>query len=315
MISIEERLDRHRAGILALLSADWEKGFDLYRYRLVDRPPEIPLADELERTRYRSHLDTGAPIVICGEQGLGDQLFFLRYVPRDIVEQLHVYFCVDSKLVQLLSYNGYRCVDSPGEIPESCAVMMGDLPYLTECYEPIGPINLSGWDVYKRQLMDMVNAGGRIPRHWPNGRLPHHWPKLLTYRAGVEWQKEIPLETFANYLTKAHPGSTFANITRFQKYRELDYLADKLDGEITDLWEFQDDLLLLASLMELCPGYIGVSSTAAHLFGAVNTERPMEIFPNGGVSWYWKPCGNTWYGNASLLTADDISGKVQAFKW
>lgn len=294
---IDDDVLKEREAIEALCEGDYEKGFDLFRQCPFARGiVNFGQIDPDTRKLFRMHLDESRPIIVRGEQAIGDQLFFLRYAGA-WKHNRHIYFALDPKLTDLLSYNGYKCVGIDEEIPGALLIHIGDLPYLQEIYTPLPPVELEGWPLQITQIRKLV-----FPDDTVKARI-----RLLTWRAGTDWNKEIPIPLFGGFLKGlCKPHDQLATITRFPKWKERETLEELSGHPITELCEWQEDMLLLANLFTISHQYIGVSSAAAHLFGAVNHGGKIMLFPHGGLSWYWRPKVDTWYPGTQLVEREDF---------
>jgi hypothetical protein len=298
--ALDEQVLLHREAIETLLDGNWAEGFERYRHRLITRHPNAPIPDGDTVLDYADHLERGDPIVVdTREQGIGDALFFLRWCAGWQTRQ-HTYLLVDPKLRDLLSHNGFRCNDPTDEVPGAMVVMVGDLPYLQQRFSDVPPLRLDSWHVYRQQLEKLVLGDSAVRTR----------TRLLVWRAGApEWQKEIPLQMFGEYIKGVcKPTDYLGSITRFPRFQEIQQLEQISGYEIVELFELNEDLMVLAALFNLTHQYIGVSSAAAHLFGSCGAGS-IKIFPHGGLSWYWKSNPQAWYPRASVVTWEGIKNE------
>ncbi|HEV7803604.1 MAG TPA: tetratricopeptide repeat protein, partial [Burkholderiales bacterium] len=115
---------------LNLALGRYEQGWRSYAWRptrLRARATQIELDDRLPAKLERSH------ILVLGEQGLGDELFFLRYAAALQARGAHVHVECDPRLATLLDRSGaFESVTMPGQSRPLAdhTYVAGDLPLL-----------------------------------------------------------------------------------------------------------------------------------------------------------------------------------------
>jgi len=254
----------------------------------------------------------GKHVVVIREQGLGDEIFFLRYAPQLHAAGARVTYCASPKIHTLLARSS--CFDRvvaeiapPADADE--ILLVGDLPHaLSEaelCSFPLKnavPIsNSPKWAV-------------KISIYWPQVPMPLPLAPLaeriaeirerlakagpgpytgLTWRGGtppdeqraVIWvlYKEIGITQFASALQEAR--GTFIAVQRTPQAGEIDSLSNALGRHVHDFSDLNEDLEGMLALMALLDDYIGVSNTNTHLRASVG-KIARVLVPNP-PDWRW----------------------------
>ncbi|HEY7657710.1 MAG TPA: tetratricopeptide repeat protein [Burkholderiales bacterium] len=291
-----------------------------------DKTRALPAGDQIRAPAIELPRDlTGARVCLVGEQGLGDELFFLRYVPRLKARGCRVIYHGGTKIKSILA----RCpaLDEALEgiaplSPADQTVLVGDLPYLlgghseTTSFPATGGMSRTRfagndwkWDHY-----------WRARAFWPELPLPLRLepvPELLaavserlrqlgpppylglTWRAGTDidtqrgrvWQlyKEAPFEPLAAAMRAV--AGTLVSVQRNPRTGETQRLAALIGKPVHDLSAANEDLEEMLALLDVLDDYIGVSNTNMHLrAGAGKTARVLVPWP---AEWRWMIAGGT----------------------
>lgn len=264
---------------LCLALGDFEEGWANYQWR----PVHVHVPESAR------HLDTALPddvrdktVLLLGEQGIGDELFFLRFAPGLKQRGAHLLCQCDRKLKSLLERTAlFDIVVAHDESAPSAdaRLLVGDLPFnlLRIGYPALAPpLRLSVLAEKAAAIRERV------------GRLAPPPYMGLTWRAGTPHEaqrrgepvlyKEVPLELFARVL-EGIPGTVLA-LQRQARAGELEALSKALGRDVLDLSELNEDLEHMVALLALIDEYIGVSNTNMHLMAGVGrTARVLVPHP------------------------------------
>ena len=274
-----------------LLLGRWKAGWAAYRRR------ETRVAFEKERARDarpyrvpdRSEI-AGRSLLVSAEQGLGDILFFLRFVPQ--LGATRVAFAGDARLHPLLARTGLFEKFAADRVSLAAGydveLLVGDLPLLATGagmtppslrVEP-EPARVASWT----QRLESLG-----PRPW----------------IGVTWRAGTPSDVLAHGLSKSAPiapllealrtaGATVVAIQRKPTAEEMAEAARSLGAPVHDFSAMNDDLEDAAALLSVLDRHVGVSNTNMHLAALVGkTAQVLVPFP---PEWRWGAAGaSVWY--------------------
>ena len=223
------------------------------------------------------------PIIVHGEQGLGDTLFFLRFVPQLRTLGHRLAFWGDARLHSILRRSGhfehFMAPDAmPG--PGLALIWAGDLPRLLGAVDPAAfppPLALAA-DAGRREAMRARLAA------W--GPAPYVG---LTWRAGLEPAGKVVL---SKQIAPADLGAalrgaraTWISLQRKPRPEDLAAIAGALGETVHDAADVNEDLEDALALLELLDDYVGVSNTNTHLrAGAGKGARVLVPWP---PEWRW----------------------------
>lgn len=239
----------------------------------------------------------GKNVFLDSEQGIGDELFFLRFVPwlkkRNAGK---VIYSPTTKISTLLSRS--RILDRlapPEERPTGAEFVfsVGDLPRLMgmEHINQIPPpIELAPSPAQTARVQQLLEKGGS-----------HHHVGV-TWRGGTTKKnalyKEIPPERLAACLRNT--GANVVILQRNPEAGEIDAFARALGRPVHDFSALNENLEEMLALLSLLDDYIGVSNANMHLRAGVGkTARVLVPTP---PEWRWMAEGNEspWFPGFSV---------------
>jgi len=271
-------------GLLCLALGDFEEGWKSFQWR-----PARANALRVKRVSDAALPEnaTGMTMLLLGEQGIGDELFFLRFVPSLTERGWNVILKCNRKLKTLLQRTDMFAAVIANDESEPAAdwrLLVGDLPLVLHGDRHTGlpsPLRLSILDER------IATARERMARYGPPPYIG------LTWRAGTPLEsqrirgqslyKEVPLSVLARSL-KSVPG-TIISIQRHPRDSDLDALRSELKRDVHDLSVANEDLEDMLALLSLLGEYVGVSNTNMHLMAGIGrTARVLIPHP---PEWRW----------------------------
>jgi len=268
----------------------YEEGWLAYRWRstrksLRDAQPRI-----IEDPSGIASLEGPARIGIVSEQGLGDELFFLRFAEhlRDRGHRLTA-VCAP-RLVPVLSElrrvfeGGVRAAPATGD--DDYLLAAGDLPLA--CGESFAlPLALPV-DAERRAAFEArLRAFGPPPYvgvSWRAGLLPDD-PRP---QHGVHWVKEVSPEALAAILRPL--DARLVVLQRRPAAQEVGRFCEVLGRPALDLSAVNDDLQDALAVLSILDDYVGVSNTNMHLRAAV-PGKPARVLVRQPAEWRWGVAG------------------------
>jgi len=244
--------------------------------------PSVPLASKLPERLEGSH------ICLLSEQGLGDELFFLRFAPALRSRGARVTYAAHPKLRPMLERSGAldEVIDREAPLPSADVLMLvGDVPHGLSSSEFPPPLALSAPTAALEQVGKRLSAAGPPPYlgvTWRAGTPPER-------QRGESWSlsKQISPVSLGEAL-KGFRGTLIA-LQREGDRSEIDRIAACAGKPVHDFSELANDLDALLALLSLLDEYVGVSSTNMHLrAGAGRTARVLVPQP---AEWRWMAAG------------------------
>ncbi len=269
----------------ALASEAWAIGWRHYVCRL-GASRSLPFPED-----YTIPLQPGQPVRVHYDQGLGDELFFLRFVPALVAKGMVVHYTTHPKLFPLLQGQPgiaeLKAFDSDNPAPYD--VLVGELPYLagmraTTDIPPSLTLPLDGGRV--DALREALSAFGPPPYlgvTWQGGKMKE------TGHKGV-WRtlhKEIS-PAMLGKLARGWPG-TVVVLQRLPRPEDMAGFAKALGRPSLDWSGLNDDLQDALAGLSLLDEYVGVSNTNMHLMAGIGkTARVLVPHP---ADWRWMAKG------------------------
>jgi hypothetical protein len=256
----------------------------LRRERLVQQAPDVPWA----RQPLPEDL-TGRRVYVQREQGLGDELLYLRYLPELRKRGARVRYRCGEKLERLLSR--VRLADEIGAtldppVDADHYLSVGDLPWALEAGVRTPGLAAS---LVLEPLPERVAA--MRARLLESGAAPYIG---LTWRAGTppENQQGIKGRVLWKRIDPNALGSALsaANATLIAMQRnpiagEIDALAAAAGRPVHDFGAWSEDLDDALALLAALDDYVGVSSTNMHLLAAL--DRGGRVLLHFPPDWRW----------------------------
>ena len=291
-----DHADAHCNLSLIYLALGWfQQGWDEYQWQW--RRKGAPSRLFAPSPWDGSDLD-GREVFLYVEQGLGDELFFLRFVTRLRRQGAgRITYLANPKIASLLKRaNVCDDIAAPEEKPskESLVLSVGDLP----------------------RLLGMKRAD-EIP---PSLRLTPLPAKLAEMRArllalgpppylGVTWRggtkkkknvlyKECPLVPMARVL-RGIPATVLV-LQRELLAGEVASFEQTLGKKAHDLSALNEDIEALLALLALLDDYVGVSNTNMHL--RAGTDKTARVLVPAPPEWRWMAEGkeSPWFPGFSV---------------
>jgi tetratricopeptide (TPR) repeat protein len=281
--------------LLAL--GQWEEGWFRYLWRInrhvflrnLGVPFDSPALLEL----FPDDM-SGLTIHVHGEQGIGDDLYFLRFVPLLRQRGARVEGVVTQRLVEMIRRSGVLDVAEPApeRLPPNLDYrLLGDLPYLLHAAE----LPLPGTIRFAPLEAKMADATARLAglRRPLTG---------LTWRAGTGLGeagnrnalfKEVKFADFVQ-MAKALPGTVLV-LQRNPKPEELRALAEACGARLVDLSRLNADLEAMLALLAHIDEYVGVSNTNMHLLAGMGRGARVLVSRQAEFRWMAEGAESPWF--------------------
>lgn len=297
------RAQLHEA-LLELTLGDFAAGWDHYECRWLQ--PDCKEVRHFNRPQWLGEDIAGKRILIHAEQGFGDTLQFIRYIPMVAARGAEVVLVVQPSL-------------------ESFAARIPGVAHLIPSGEPLPACD------YHCPLLSLPRAFRTVlatipaatPYLQPLPELRARWHARLAglrnYRVGIVWagrpthgndaNRSMVLPQFMALLSD--PRFDFVSVQKGEATRQIAALPPQarildLDAEIES---FEDTAAILCELDEL----LTVDTSVAHLAGALGVKTRVLLPRLPDWRWLWDRADSPWYPGMRLYRQDhrkDWSGPL-----
>jgi len=303
-------------GTLLLAAGQLADGWRSYSHRpeaeRLRKLPDLKLSSDLPAALAGKH------ICVHREQGLGDEIFFLRWARELHLRGARISYRASDKIGGLIRGADFihELLAEHAPLPEADAsILLGDLPHALMA-RPSSPLPRGSLESMNSALPQFAQ---RVAIFFPP---PPPTIRLLPDAArvrelgerlracgdppyiGVTWRggtplaeqtgqrlvlfKEIPLEKLARALGPV--SGTLVSIQRNPKETENSVLSGLAGKPVHDLSKLNADLEDMLALLALFDDYVGVSNTNMHLRAAAG--RTARVLVPRPVEWRWMISGN-----------------------
>lgn len=283
----------HNLGLALLQAGEFAEGWREYEWRW--RVPEYArVYDAISQPRWMGEALDGRQILIHDEQGFGDTLQFVRYIPEVIARGGKVILACQPELVELMK-----------SVAGSIKVVRNDAPFPPfDLYAP-----LLSLPMIFNTTAETVPA--TIPYLHPDPLRTGHWRERLTnetkLKIGITWAGR---PTHANDRARSIgfagllPLFAVESIRFFSLQkgtRANDWKSYVSPNQLTDWTADLTDFAESAAFIENLDLVITVDSAAAHLTGAIG-KKAWVLIPFA-PDWRWlNACPDSdWYPSIKLF--------------
>jgi tetratricopeptide (TPR) repeat protein len=226
----------------------------------LDRDNAWEIAPRYHRTPLPADL-AGARVLVEHDQGLGDEIFFLRFAAALRARGAVVIYKPDRRLSAMLARAAIADQIVAVNVPCTYRVLVGDLPYLLGADDTPPSIALPPLPSELRLPAPCIGVA------WRAG----------THRARRRLRKELPLAALAAAL-RATPAQV-AVLQRIPAPGELEAFATALGRPVLDLSALNDDLEAMLAVCAQLDDLVCVSNTNVHLRAAAGRTSRVLV-PN-----------------------------------
>jgi tetratricopeptide (TPR) repeat protein len=252
-----------------------------------------------------AHL-AGANLVLVGEQGLGDTLFFLRFAPRLRAIAKRLAFAGDARLHPILARTGLfdalSSAPAEGEVP----LLVADLPVALDLGEDVFAPSLRAPPDASRIEALRARLAAAGPRPWIAATWRSGTPRERSKQA---LSKNIPVAELFGALARL-PGTVFA-LQRGARAQELAAASEALGRPVHDLSDAAEDLEDALAIAALVDRHVAVSSTNVHLASLAGAA--VEVLVPFPPEWRSRPQGDSpWFPGFAMLRQRPDGGWEEA---
>jgi ADP-heptose:LPS heptosyltransferase len=312
---------------LALLSiheSQFSSGFELYETRYhpntTDRQAIPPKISTPQYQGKDLSLDIrGKHLLICSEQGVGDEAMFASVLPElaIVVKQdpnTRITLACEPRLVELFN----RSFDFLTAIPKPENHEYKTLEKELDYWIFVGSLP----KLYRNKIEDFHNnqpyliPDQSLVNVWNTrfNTLPHKINIGISWRGGLVGKRRasrsISLEEMTPILTKVNQNANIINLQYGDHQQEIQSFTEKTGITIFD-WEDHDpikDLNNFAAQISALDLVISIDNSTVHFSGAVGTEVYVLLPFNQDWRWLDHSTDSYWYPNLMTLFRQHSTG-------
>ena len=293
---------RYYLSLCQLAQSNYKEGWLNYGHRwLADRFNSVKLKSSLPKFKLNQNKKN---LLLWGEQGLGDQILFLRFLEdiKPLVNNL--YINIDKRLhpiierfcPEIILFNKDIHLNLDSQLP------LGDLPNL---FVKNSSYFLNNKNYYLSSDLNIKK------------KLEINVKSKNKFLCGVSWtskageigvNKSITLETLKPVLKIENVEFVDLQYTETLKERESFYNENNIKIKKIENIDNFNDLNGLISLIDVCDFVITISNTNAHIAGSLG-KKTFLLLPKGkGRLWYWisNKGRSVWYPKIEVIEQEQV---------
>lgn len=296
----------YNLSLIFLTQGDYQKGFDYYRYRyhpkLKNRQTNIISYEKLLK---KGDDFKDKRIFIYREQGLGDMIQFIRFLPLFSKKASKITLSMPKPLLRLFKYNF-------GSLNVSFEEEMADFDYHFPLMEAAFILNLQKENIpfrdsyLKVDLKDSLEYKKRFIKDSSKLKVGIVWRTNLLDSEDIvtkirsKSKREIPLDQFVKYLD--FKDIELFSLQKNETKEEKQFLKSKNIVSLDDtLKDFYDTALAIDNLDMV----VSIDTSVVHLSGAMGKKTFVPLPFNNDWRWGEGEGRSNWYESVSLFRQDE----------
>lgn len=286
---------RYCLGIACLTAADFRRGWECFEGRLDRKPLWRDLNTKLGKRSWQGAASSppGKSILLVSEQGLGDVIHFIRYVPAVVAMGFRVSVLVSPALKPLLAAQpwleaAYDEKDKGPNFDEYCPLL--SLPWLLSQNTEAKPAT----PPYLRVPPDRLARTRSRLATFPSPKIGFVWAG--NPRHEKDRTRSLSLKHLAVVLPEA--GASLFSLQKQCPAADRGTLTQL--PQLHDLSDELEDFAATAALVSQLDLLVSVDTSVAHLAGALGV--PVWILLPFAPDWRWQleRSDSPWYPTARL---------------
>jgi tetratricopeptide (TPR) repeat protein len=287
----------YQEGMLELLKGNYVKGWRLHEARLVSSRANNIISHEIPIWDGRP-VDKGSRLLVTHEQGLGDLLHFLRYIPL-----LKDKFSKIDLEIRPNTYNNWQS----GQEPPSLKSLIADK--IT-----VDNILIKGWDKVKESDYDLILPIMSVPFALRTGKnIPN---KILfgSKNTNTKWDVAINWKGSKHHFNDKHRSMSEQHLLQILNSNpDLKFVSLNIDPTEFSVDNFTQDMESVSTVDKLLNTVLSsklvltVDSMVAHLAGGTNI--PTIVMQPYSPDWRWGLTSSDciWYDNVTNIRQTKIN--------
>ncbi|PIQ27475.1 hypothetical protein COW36_13685 [bacterium (Candidatus Blackallbacteria) CG17_big_fil_post_rev_8_21_14_2_50_48_46] len=283
----------YNTGFLKLLKGEFTEGWEEYEWRW--RMPGMHLFEQGQTPFWRGENLNKKHLHLVAEQGFGDTLQFVRYLPLLTAQGAQVSMSCQAEIKTLLEASlpeiELHALNSPIPPADYCLPLLS-LPRVMQTQRETIPAQIPYLKAPESKTQTLSASGLKVGLVWSSG---FRNEKIL-YQ--VYQKKSLRLEQFQELLGLS--GASFYSLQKGVEQAEIEPLQAKFP-QLHDLATSIHDFADTAAWMNCLDLIISVDTATAHLAGALG--KPTWVLLPFSADWRWlqNRSDSPWYPSMRLF--------------
>ena len=280
-----------------------KEGFSYFFSRLNEKQKEIVKPINLKQADMK-----GKKILFYGDQGIGDQIFYMRFLKKFRTSASLITLAIDKRLIPIAKeYLPKYTIIAKDEIDPvnyskdfEIVQYLGDLPRILN----VDNNNIGDYEFDEpKKSNKLVNKKARVGIAWNSKNLR------------LENEKSISIEHIKGIISQS--TNEFINL-QYDNFKDIQELNEFENFYAYDEIDKKNDLVGLCNLIDACDYVITISNVTAHICG-MRHKKTFLLLPNTKRSiWYWNQLDgkkSLWYPTIEVIDLKkSIKLKIKSIK-
>ena len=270
--------------LLELLNGNYESGLEHYEFRFKKNKPALPHCKVKLKRFKKKVIKKKEKLLIITEQGLGDTLQYMRYIPYLRKQGFDISFCAQEKLHSLIKASEI----DPEPLTPKQANLLSDghwMPLLSLAkYLKISPENPIIVEPYIFSSNELVQKWKQILSKEKRPIIGINWQGNPSAEKVSQQGRSLPLETFSTILR--NNNLNFLSLQKGFGSEQLNNCSFRekfvnCQKEVEMIWDFLEISAIISNLDLV----ITSDTSVAHLAGGMG--KPTWILLKALPDWRW----------------------------
>ena len=286
--------------LIELLQGDYKNGLENYEYRFKQTPSAVVHGETMLKRLDKQKLAKEEKLLVVTEQGLGDTMQYMRYVPYLRSQGIDVSFSAQKKLHSLIKASGIDqnplAPEQVNQVKEGKWIPLLSLPRHLKI-RPNNPIISEPY----------IYSTDELNQKWKNILSTEKRPII-----GINWQgnpsaeknnlkgRSLPLETFSNILV--NDNFKLLSLQKGFGSEQLNHCSFKnrfvnCQEKVNSCWDFLEN----AAIIHNCDLIITSDTSIAHLAGGMGKSTWLLLQHVPEWRWGLESDNTFWYPKIKLF--------------
>lgn len=273
----------HNLGLLLLLNGNYQEGWQYHEWRFAGKEQKLPARPNCEPLKV-FNLNPKLNLLVMAEQGLGDTLQFMRYIPLLKKQVNKLYFCAQPPLESIIKSSGindnFLLLDQAMQIKDAVWMPLLSIPM----HLNIEPNNVIANEPYIHTPASLIDKWRKKLCNENHLIIAINWQGNPNAEKSNNKNRSIPLKIFEALSTI--PNIKLLSLQKGYGSEQLDDCSFRhkfvsIQNDISNTWDFCET----AAIIKCCNLVITSDTSIAHLAAALG--HPTWLLIKKIPDWRW----------------------------